>query len=184
MNKFNLIKNSVVIILLAFTTSFTVRAEIIEQSKNSFTVKHSFTSNANTASVRHKFAHIGQWWLSEFTQSGKGENMFFNGDCLCEKLPNGKTITYLKKLENGDNQWTWLGAFGQLRNENINGKMTVGIKKHHYGTNVTLEYVVKNEALTKHHHLPTNIDSMLGAQLKSLKGSLMENKSPARVTLR
>jgi len=184
MNKLSRIKNSVVITLLAFVASSTVQAEITEQSTNSFTVEHSFTSNADVASVRHRFAHIGQWWLSEYTQSGKGENMFFNGDCLCEKMPNGKTITYLKKLENGDNQWTWLGAFGELRDNNINGKMTVAIKKHHYGTKVTLEYAVRNEALTKHHHLPTNINSMLGAQLKSLKGSLMKNKSPARVTLR
>ena len=172
MNKFSLLKLTILTSTLAVITNFAVQAEVTEQSANSFTVKHSFLSNKNTSTARHEFGHVGRWWTSEFTQSGKGHNMFFDGKGMHERMPNGKTITHLSKVEKENNQWVWLGALGKLRNENVNGKMKISIKEQHHHTKVTMEYTVTSDSLVSNKNWPKYIDKMLAAQMNSLKSSL------------
>ncbi len=172
MKKFNLLKKVALITTLALASSFSVQAEITHQTDNSFTVQHSFTSSKDYSTARHQFGHVGLWWVSEFTQSGKGHNMFFNGKGLYENMPNGKTITHLTKIKNGDNQLIWLGVLGKLRSENVEGKMTVNIKEHHHSTKVSMEYTVSGDALVDHQTWPQYIDHMLDAQMDSLQSTL------------
>jgi hypothetical protein len=172
MKRFNLLKTTLLASTLAVVTSFSVQAEITKQSSRSFTVKHSFTSNKNTSTAVHEFGHVGRWWTSEFTQSGEGKNMFFNGKGLYENMPNGNTVTHLTKVKKEDNQWIWLGALGKLKNEDVNGKMTVSIKEHHHHTIISMEYSVNSDSLVEHQNWPSYIDNMLDAQMHSLKDSL------------
>jgi hypothetical protein len=172
MNKFNLKNKTVLASALALMTSFSIQAEVTEQSNNSFTVKHSFISNKSTSTALHEFGHVGRWWTSEFTQSGKGRNMFFNGEGMYEKLPNGKTITHLTKIEKGNKQWVWVGALGKLRDENVNAKMKISIKENHHGSKISMEYTVKTESLVGNKTWPQYTDNMLAAQMDSLKSSL------------
>ena len=172
MKKFNLPKITLLAAILALVTSFSIQAEITEQSTNGFTVKHSFTSNKNTSTALHEFGHVGGWWTSEFTQSGKGHNMFFNGKGLYENMPNGKTVTHLTKIQKGDKQWVWLGALGKLRNEDVNGRMKITIKEHHHNTKISMEYTADSNSLVDHQTWPNYIDNMLSTQMDSLKNSL------------
>ena len=172
MKKNNLPRITLLASTLALVISFSIQAEITEQSTNGFTVKHSFTSNKNTSTALHEFGHVGRWWTSEFTQSGKGRNMFFNGKGLFENMPNGKTVTHLTKIQKGDKQWVWLGALGKLRNEDVIGKMKISIKEHHHNTKVSMEYTVNSDSLADHQTWPEYTDNMLGAQMDSLKDSL------------
>jgi hypothetical protein len=168
MNKFSLLKITVFTSALALLASFTAQAEITEQSTNSFTVKHSFVSNKNTDTARHEFGHVGRWWTSEFTQSGKGRNMFFDGKGMHERMPNGKTLTHLTKVKKG----LWSGALGKLRNEDVKGEMKISIKEHHHHTKVTMEYTVTSASLIVNEIWPNYIDNMLAAQMNSFKNSL------------
>ena len=172
MNKFITTKKLALTFLFTFAANFTAQAEITEQSNNSFTVKHSFISSKSISTAIHQFGHVGLWWTAEFTLSGKGHNMFFNGIGLYENMPNGETITHLTKIEKGDNQWVWLGALGKLRGKNVNGKMKVCINKDHHGSKVSMEYTVKGEDLADNQAWANHIDTMLKAQMESLNRSL------------
>jgi len=168
MNKFSLLKITVFTNTLALLTSYTTQAEVTEQSVNSFTVKHSFVSKKSVSLAKHQFGHAGWWWTSEFTQSGKGHNMFFNGKGLHEKLPSGETITHLTKVKKG----VWSGVLGKIRSEDAKGKMKVSIKEHHHSTKVTMEYTVISNSLASNKNWPSYMDKMLAAQMSSLKNSL------------
>jgi len=172
MNHSNLIKKTLLASSLALITSFSIQAKITEQSSDSFTVKHHFFSHKNTSTALHEFGHVGRWWTSEFTQSGDGSNMYFNGKGMHEKMSNGENITHLTRIEKGDNQWVWTGALGKLRNENVDAKMKISIKEDHHGSRVTMEYSVKGGSLADNNTWPVYIDTMLEAQMKSLKVSL------------
>ncbi len=180
MYKFNSFKKVVFMGTLALVASLPTQAEIIEQSGNSFTVKHSFVSNTDISNAAHEFGHVGRWWLSEFSSSGDGQNMFFNGEGLHENMPNGKTITHLSTVEKG----LWKGSLGQLINEKIVGQLKVSIKEHHYGIKITMEYAVKSDSIVQNQHWPNDIDSMIGAQMTSLKGALKKRKSQVRRVVR
>jgi len=168
MNKFSFLKITVFTSTLALLTSFSAQAEITEQSANSFTVKHSFMSKKSVSLAKHQFGHVGWWWRSAFTHSGKGRNMFFDGKGMHERMPNGKTLTHLTKIKKG----VWIGALGKLRNEDVQGKMKVSIKGHHHNTEVTMEYIVTSDSLVANEAWPKYIDKMLAAQMNSLKNSL------------
>jgi hypothetical protein len=172
MKNFNLIKSTLITATLVLITSFSIQAEVTEQSNNSFTVKHSFVTNKNISTARHEFGHVGRWWTSEFSQSGKGQNMFFDGKGMHERMSNGKTITHLTKIEKEGNQWVWLGALGKLRNEEINGKMKISIKESHHGSKITMEYTVKSDSLILDEAWTKYTNNMLATQMNSLKNSL------------
>lgn len=147
MKAYNLVNISALASALVLMTSFSIQAEITEQSNNSFTVKHSFFSKKNVSTARHEFRHVGRWWTSEFTQSGKGSNMFFHGKGMLENMPDGQTITHLTEIERGNNQWVMVGALGKLRDENVDAKMKVSIKNDHHGSRISMEYTVKADSL-------------------------------------
>jgi len=172
MKKISLLKKVALTSTLLLVSSLPIQAEVTDMSDNSFTVKHSFISHKDTSTALHQFGHVGLWWTSEFTQSGKGQNMFFNGKGLYENMPNGEVITHLTKVEKGDNEWVWHGSLGKLKNEKVNGKMKVSIKEHHHCTRISMEYTVKGETLTEHQAWPKYIDNMLAVQMESLKDSL------------
>lgn len=165
-------RNIIATITLALVTSFCAQAEITEQSSKSFTIKHSFISNKSVSTAKHEFGHVGRWWTSEFTQSGKGRNMFFNGQGMHENMPNGKTITHLTKIEKENKKWVWTGALGKLKNEDIDAKMKISITNNHHGSKVSMEYSVKGDLLADNKAWSTYTDNMLEAQMKSLKNSL------------
>jgi len=177
MKKVNLLKK--VFLTTILISSFSIQAEITKQSHDSFTIRHSFVSDSKISTVKHEFGHVGRWWTSEFTQSGKGRNMFFNGKGMHEKMPSGKTITHLIKVEKG----LWIGSLGELRNKDVDGKMKVSIKNFRQGTKIIMEYTVKSELLTEHHKWPKSLDSMLGIQMDSLEASLKQRQNHARVIL-
>jgi len=172
MNYANSIKKTLFVSTVALITSFSTQAKITEQTNNSFTVKHHFSSHKNTSTALHEFGHVGRWWTSDFTQSGDGSNMYFNKKGMHERIPNGENITHLTRIEKGNNQWVWTGALGKLRNENVDAKMKISIKEDHHGSRVTMEYSVQAESIAKNKSWPTYIDTMLEAQMKSLKVSL------------
>jgi hypothetical protein len=168
MNKFSLLKLTVFASTIALLTSYSVRAEITKQSANSFTIKHSFISKKSVSLAKHQFGHVGWWWTSEFTHSGKGRNMFFNGKGMHERMPNGKTLTHLTKVKKGE----WNGALGKLKNADVKGEMKVSIKAHHHNTKVTMEYTVTSDQLAANKSWPKYADGMLAAQMNNLKDSL------------
>ena len=168
MRKFNFVKRTLIATTVALVTNFTAQAQVTEQSTNSFTVKHSFVSKKSVSLAKHQFGHAGWWWTSEFTQSGKGHNMFFNGKGLHEKLPSGETITHLTKVKKG----VWSGVLGKIRSEDAKGKMKVSIKEHHHSTKITMEYTVTSNLLASNKNWPSYMDNMLAAQMSSLKDSL------------
>jgi hypothetical protein len=157
---------------VVLVTSFSIHAEITEQSNSSFTVKHSFISNKNVSTAIHEFGHVGRWWTSEFTQSGNGRNMFFNSFGMYENMPNGEVITHLTKVEKENNQWVWVGGLGNLGNENVDAKMKISIKDNHHGTKISMEYSVSGDSIADNKAWPAYTDTMLEAQMKSLKSSL------------
>lgn len=170
MKKYKMLTNLAITVLAL--SHLAVKAEVTAQSTDSFVVKHSFVSNKNISTVRHQFGHVGRWWTAEYSSSGKGTNMYFDRKGLFETMPNGKTITHLIKTESGNNQWTWTGALGQLKNENVDAQMKVNIKEGHHGTRVNMEYRVKSNALADHQDWPSYIDTMLDTQMNSLNSSL------------
>lgn len=180
MKKIKLLTYSALTAVLAVAISFSTQAEVTNQSDHSFTVKHSFVSDSKLSTVRHEFGHVGRWWTSEFTLSGNGHNMFFNGKGLYESMPDGKTITYLTKIDKG----VWNGTFGDLKGKDAHGQMTVNIKNYRYGTKISLEYTVNSELLPANKHWPKNINSLLGGQMASLQTSLLSRQSHARVILK
>ncbi|SFD57428.1 hypothetical protein [Pseudoalteromonas denitrificans] len=172
MNKLNLKKHQVFACTLVFVSSFASQAEITSQSDSSFTVTHSFVSNKSISTARHEFGHVGRWWTSEFTLSGKGNNMYFNSKGMHERMPSGETITHLIKTEKADNQWTWAGTLGKLKNEKVNGEMKISIKERHHQTKITMKYTVTSDLLVSNQNWPSYIDNMLSVQMNSLKKSL------------
>jgi hypothetical protein len=177
MKKFNFLNKILLTTILA--SSFSLQAEVTKQSSNSFTIKHSFVSDAKKSTVKHEFGHVGRWWASEFTQSGKGQNMFFNSKGMHEKMPSGKMITHLTRVDKG----VWNGALGELRNNNVDGEMIVSIKNFRHGTKITMEYTVKSELLADHHHWPKSVDTMLSVQMDSLNSSLKKRMNHIREIL-
>ncbi len=168
MKKLSSIKSMLLLSSFALFMSTSSQAEVSEQTKTSFTVKHSFISKKSVSLAKHQFGHAGWWWTSEFTQSGKGNNMFFNGEGLHERMPDGTTITHLSKVKRGE----WTGALGKLRNKDVDARMKVSIKEVHGRTKVLMEYTVTSDQLSKNDTWPSYTDSMLYAQMNSLKVSL------------
>jgi hypothetical protein len=172
MNSLNLCNKTLFASALAWVICFSSQAEITEQSIDRFTVKHSFTSPKSVSTARHEFAHVGRWWTSEFTQSGNGRNMFFNGLGMYENMPNGEVVTHLTKVEKENNQSVWVGGLGNLGNENVDAKMKISIEDNHHGSKISMEYSVESDLLAQNKIWPTYIDTKLGDQMKSLKISL------------
>jgi hypothetical protein len=180
MKKLNLLTNIIFTVVIVLASSCSVNAEIIEQSNDSFTVKHSFVSDINITIVQYEFGHAERWWMPDFTQSGQGENMFFNKTGLYENMPNGKTVTHLRKVSKG----LWVGALGLLKGKNIDGEMKVSIKRYRHGTKVIVEYKVKSDVLAQQKKWATYIDSMFAAQMENLQISLNKRMTEIRTIIR
>jgi hypothetical protein len=158
---------------LSLLTTFTSQAQVTKQSTNSFTIEQSFTVHKSISTVHHEFSHVGRWWTSEHSLSGKGSNMNFNHDCFCEQMPNGKNTTFMTFVDRQRNKSATLkGAIGPLRGEDVEGRMTWTFNKEHHGTKVTMRYLVSGKEVAKHQSWPTELDALLQAQMKSFKSSL------------
>jgi len=169
----NILKTIGLTSMTLFSLSFSALAEINQQSDKEFVIQHNFFTHKDVSTTHHEFSHIGRWWTSEHSLSGKGSNMYFANKCFCETMPNGKTETVMTFVDRQRNKSAVLsGELGPLRGKAVEGKMTWKFNKDHHGTRVTMEYKVSGLAVADNQTWPTELDNLLEKQMKSFKASL------------
>jgi hypothetical protein len=102
-------------------------AEVVDSSKEGFTIEFKQTINASVVDVYSGLTeHVGQWWLDDHTWFGNGQNMQLDaraGGCFCEVFGDSQTQHLQVAMIIPNKLVRLLGGLGPLQGEGVSGVM-------------------------------------------------------------
>lgn len=162
-------------------TSFAVRAEVVDQQANGFSLQEKVTIAAPPDKVYAELIQPAHWWDSAHTFSGDVKNMTMDaraGGCWCETLPGGGSVLHMTVVNVMPGKLLRLrGALGPFQSTGMEGAMNIVLTAKGQGTEVQLVYNIGGYVWGGYQALPTTADGVLGLQIYRLK-QLIETGSP------
>jgi len=158
-------------------------AEVVEATPGGFVTKTTLTIAVSRAKLYDALVHaVGRWWDPAHTYSGDAKNLSIDmrpGGCFCETLPNQGGVQHgVVVLVIPGKTLRIRGAIGPLQQDGLAGSLTFELADREGGTDVTMTYSVGGYRQGGVQALAPVVDSVLGGQLRRLKG-FAETGTPA-----
>ncbi|MGD2128108.1 MAG: hypothetical protein PVJ33_04595 [Lysobacterales bacterium] len=151
-------------------------ADVTESGDDYFTVRHTFVTGAEPATVYQRMKAIGEWWNPEHSWSGEASNLYMDarrGGCFCERLPDGGGVEHLRIIYLAPGrEIRFEGALGPLQPMAVNGRMTWSIEAADEGSSVTFIYRASGHADGGLGRISPAVDNVIGEQARRLEERL------------
>ena len=156
-----------------------VRADVVDQSANGFTLKTTVRVAAPSDRVYRALIDIGSWWSKAHTYSGDSRNMTLTpqpGGCFCEKLPNGG-VEHGRVVNVVPGTLLRLSAaLGPLQEMGVSGALSWQIRQAGQESELTVTYAVGGYAPGGLDKLAPLVDQVLAEQVRLLKASVEKTR--------
>jgi uncharacterized protein YndB with AHSA1/START domain len=149
----------------------TAFADVTSASPQSFLVTVTRDVSASPHQVYDGIGHIGQWWSSEHTWSGKAENLSLDmsaGGCFCEQWSGGSVLHGQVIAAKHDEMLRLQTSLGPLQALAVNGILTFSLKAIEGKTTLALSYRVSGNADSALDTLAAPVDGVLTEQVSRL----------------
>lgn len=122
------------------------KAEVLDASATTFTVRTTVTVSKDAAAVYDVFTQrLGEWWNGSHSYSGQSSNLSLAaraGGCFCEQLKDGSvehmTVIYAERGK----MLRLRGGLGPLQSLTVTGVWTVTFQEQNGKTTVESTYAV------------------------------------------
>jgi hypothetical protein len=150
------------------------RADVVESSAGGFTVKIAVqVSGSAMDAYRAAVDHVGAWWDSAHTWSGKSSNLSIDataGGCFCERLPGGGGVRHLTVVYVDPGKLLRMnGGLGPLQDMAVNGSLTWTFAEAAGKSTIEMTYKVGGYAPGGLAALAVPVNGVLAQQLDRLK---------------
>ena len=164
---------SMLVALAAVLMAGSVRAEVVEQTANGFSLQEHVTIAAAPDKVYAELIQPAHWWSSSHTFSGDAKNMTFDaraGGCWCETLKDGGSVLHMSVINVVPGKLLRMrGALGPFQSTGMDGAMNIVLTAKGKSTEVALVYNLGGYVWGGYQALPASADGVLGLQIYRLK---------------
>lgn len=169
-----------------------LRAEVVDQAENGFTVRQSVEVARSADEVWAELLAPAKWWDPAHTWSKDASGLYIDAQatgCFCELMPKDPnaaegarrgSVEHMHVIHvNPGKVLLMAGELGPLQADAVTGKLAIVLKPGEGGkTRIFWEYTVGGYFRTKVAELAPGVDAVLGQQLARLAQRL-EPAAPA-----
>ncbi|HVY87593.1 MAG TPA: hypothetical protein VG942_01900 [Hyphomonadaceae bacterium] len=148
-------------------------AEVKAAAPDGLVLQYKLQAPLKTEAAWKRLLDVGSWWSSDHTYSGSAANLHLDavaGGCWCELWPGGE-VEHAQVVYMRPNQaLRFSTALGPLQGLGVSGALTFTLAPGPTDntTEVTVDYVVVGSSLSGLDKLATDVDQVLGEQVKRL----------------